>query len=59
MSIGEIQFFFGNDTWNGILTAKEFPRLHSFAPNTLLSVKDAILCEDRATPFYLPLSASL
>jgi hypothetical protein len=47
---------FWNDTWNGILPSKQFPRLHSFALDTLLSVREVVQCEDRSTLLYLPLS---
>jgi hypothetical protein len=46
---------FWNDTWNGILPSKQFPRLHSFALDTLLSVREVVQCEDRSTLLYLPL----
>jgi hypothetical protein len=47
---------FWNDNWNGIVPSKQFPRLHSFALNPLLSVKEVKQCEDRSSLFYLPLS---
>jgi hypothetical protein len=47
---------FCNDTWFGITHAKEFLRMHSFALNTLLSVKEVHLSKDRANIFYRPLS---
>jgi hypothetical protein len=47
---------FWNDTWNETLFSKEYPRLHSFALDTLLSVKEVVQCQDRSTLFYLPLS---
>jgi hypothetical protein len=37
---------FWNDTWSGITPAKEFPRLHSFALSSLLSVKEVFIYED-------------
>jgi hypothetical protein len=47
---------FWNDKWNGILFSEKYPRLHSFALDTLLSVKEVIQCQDRSSLFYLPLS---
>jgi hypothetical protein len=47
---------FWNDKWNGILFSEKYPRLHSFALDTLLSVKELIQCQDRTSLFYLPLS---
>jgi hypothetical protein len=47
---------FWNDNWNGIVPSKQFPRLHSFSLDTLLSIKEVVQCEDRSTLFYLPLS---
>jgi hypothetical protein len=38
------------------LPSKQYPMLHSFALDTLLSVKEVIQCADRSTLFYLPLS---
>jgi hypothetical protein len=47
---------FRNDTWDGMLFSKQYPRLHSFALDTLLSFKEVVQCEERSTLFYLPLS---
>jgi hypothetical protein len=45
-----------NDSWNVIVQASEFPRLHSFALDSQISVQEVVSCSDRATLFYMPLS---
>jgi hypothetical protein len=45
-----------HDSWNGIVQASEFPRLHSFALDSQISVQEVVSCSDRATLFYMPLS---
>jgi hypothetical protein len=47
---------FWHDKWSGIIPAQEFPRLHSFALNNQLSVKEMFQCTNRAELFYRPLS---
>jgi hypothetical protein len=47
---------FWHDKWSGIIPAKQFPRLHSFALNNQLSVKEVVMCANRAELFFRPLS---
>jgi hypothetical protein len=47
---------FWHDSWNGLVSAKEFPRLYSFALGSQLSVQEVILCPNRASLFYRILS---
>jgi hypothetical protein len=49
-----VLFWSGN--WNGLVPAKEFPHLHYFALDNLLSVQEVISREDKATLFYRPMS---
>jgi hypothetical protein len=50
---------FSNDRRNGMYPAKDFPRLHSFALDSSLSVKEVIQCEGRSRLFYLPLPSQV
>lgn len=47
---------FWSDEWNGKIMQKEFLRLHSFALDTNLSVKEVVGTFDRTQLFFLPLS---
>jgi hypothetical protein len=51
----KVTILFWDDTSNEIMPSKDSNRIHSFSLDTLLFVKEAVECEDRAT-LYLALS---